>query len=152
MYPVFQILCVVQVWGMFAGLVSTYNTAEGKPVKSTAYEAVLLAVVPAATFLFHDLGLIRMTLIWGVLIFATYAVWMSILFRKERSFLPRMAGLKASVILVCVLGFALDRAMTRLFPASLDSHSRDRAEGWDVQRPIPGLPPPFPLGFPAPPA
>lgn len=120
MYPVFQILCVVQVWGMFAGFISTYNTAEGKPAKTTAYEAVLLALVPAATFLFRDLDLIRVTLIWGALIFLTYAVWLSILFRKERSFLPRIAGLKASVILVCALGFVLDRAMMRLFPASLD--------------------------------
>ena|GEM_PF-3761809 len=120
MFPVFQVLCVVQVWGMFAGFISTYNTAEGKPTKTTAYELVLMALVPSATFLFHDLGLLRMTAIWGALIFSAYAIWLTILFRKDGSFLPRVAGLKISVVLVCALGFAADAAVRKAFPGLAD--------------------------------
>ena len=121
MFPLFQVLCVVQVWGMFAGFVSTFITADGKPYKSTVYEVAMIAVIPAVTYLWHGLPMVAMAAVWGVLSFAIYLVWLCVVFRKEPAFLGRIFMLMLQVIGVCSLGFAVDYALARAFALPHDS-------------------------------
>ncbi len=115
MFPLFEVLCLVQIWVVLAGIISTYNTARGKPLLSTRFELALALAVPSLTFIFRRAELIDLAWMWGSLYFVVYLVWISILFREEGKFLKDVLRLKVVVAGVCALGFLVDGLLMDAF-------------------------------------
>jgi O-antigen/teichoic acid export membrane protein len=120
MFPIFEVLCLVQMWNVLASIVSIYNTAQGKPSTSTWFEAAMVIIVPAATFLFRSLDLLQLAHLWSALGAAVFFVWFAWQFRSETVFLRRFAGPLISVILICAALFCIDKLVEPLAPVAMD--------------------------------
>ncbi len=115
MFPLFEVLCLVQVWVVLASIIATYNIARGKPLLTTRYELALALALPALTFIFRRSDLIDLAWLWGALYLGAYIGWILILFREEKKFLRDLIGLKLTVISVCAAGFAVDGLLVQGF-------------------------------------
>jgi teichuronic acid exporter len=120
MFPLFEALCLVQLWNVLASIVSIYNTAQGKPGRSTWFEAGMALAVPAATFAFRRLDLLHLAHVWSVLGAAVFFAWFIWQFRAEPAFIRRFTGQALSAVLVCAALFCADRLIAPLasFPAA----------------------------------
>jgi hypothetical protein len=120
MFPIFEVLCLVQMWNVLASVVSIYNTAQGKPSRSTWFEVAMAVTVPAATFAFRSMDLLQLAHIWSALGAAVFFAWFAWQFRSETVFLRRFAGPMASVILICGALFCIDKLIAPLAPVAMD--------------------------------
>lgn len=120
MFPIFEVLCLVQMWNVLASIVSIYNTAQGKPSRSTWFEVAMAVVVPAATFAFRSLDLLQLAHLWSALGAAVFFIWFAWQFRSEGVFLRRAAGPFISVILICAALFCIDKLVAPLAPVAMD--------------------------------
>lgn len=111
MFPLFEVLCLVQMWNVLASIVSIYNTAQGRPSRSTWFELAMAIVIPGATFAFRSLNLFHLAHLWSVLGAAVFLAWFAWQFRSERIFLRRFLGQLLSMTLVCAALFCLDKAV-----------------------------------------
>jgi O-antigen/teichoic acid export membrane protein len=120
MFPIFEVLCLVQMWSVLASIVSIYNTAQGKPSRSTWFEVAMAVIVPAATFLFRKVDLLHLAHLWSALGATVFFVWFFWQFRSEGEFLRRFAGPLVSVILICAALFCIDKLVAPLAPVAMD--------------------------------
>jgi O-antigen/teichoic acid export membrane protein len=109
MFPLFEVLCLVQMWNVLASIVSIYNTAQGKPLRSTWFELAMAIIIPGATFAFRSLDLFHLAHLWSALGAAIFFAWFAWQFRAEGVFLRRFLGQLASVVLICGMLFCLDK-------------------------------------------
>ena len=114
MFPLFEALCLVQLWTVLASIVSIYNTAQGRPGRSTWYEAGMAVVIPAATFLCRHMDLMRLAQLWTALGAAVFLAWFAWQFRRERALVRGFLGQMAAAALVCGALFALDALASRI--------------------------------------
>jgi O-antigen/teichoic acid export membrane protein len=120
MFPIFEVLCLVQMWNVLASIVSIYNTAQGRPSRSTWFEAGMAVIVPAATFAFRSMDLLHLAHLWSALGATVFFVWFAWQFRSEGVFLRRCAGPLLSVILICAALFCIDKLISPFAPAAMD--------------------------------
>lgn len=108
MFPIFQVLCLVQMWNVLASIVSIYNTAQGKPGRSTWFELAMALIIPSATFALRHLDLIRLAHVWSAIGGIVFLGWFALQFRKEGAFMGHFLGQALSVAAVCTGLFTLD--------------------------------------------
>ena len=111
MFPLFEALCLVQMWTVLASIVSIYNTAQGRPGRSTWYEAAMALTIPAATFAFRRMDLLHLAHLWSALGGLVFIGWFAWQFRRERGLVAGFGGQMLSVVAVCALLFLIDRLM-----------------------------------------
>jgi O-antigen/teichoic acid export membrane protein len=111
MFPLFEVLCLVQMWNVLASIVSIYNTAQSRPSRSTWFELSMALIVPAATLIFRSVDLFHLAHLWSAIGGAVFVVWFILQFRGEREFMRRFAGQVLSMALVCAALFCLDKAV-----------------------------------------
>jgi teichuronic acid exporter len=109
MFPLFEVLCLVQMWNVLASIVSIYNTAQGKPSRSTWFELAMAIIIPSATFAFRSLNLFHLAHLWSALGAAVFVAWFAWQFRSEKVFLRRFLGQLLSMVLVCTALFCVDK-------------------------------------------
>jgi hypothetical protein len=106
---------------VLASIVSIYNTAQGKPGRSTWYEGAMALCVPAATLLCLHLRLIQLAHVWsavGALVFFAWFAWQ---FRAEREFVRGFLGQAGASAAVCAALFALDTLAAPLLTGAGES-------------------------------
>jgi teichuronic acid exporter len=108
MFPLFEALCLVQMWTVLASIVAIYNTAQGKPSRSTWFDLSMALVVPCVTFALRHLPLIALAHVWASIGGILFAGWFVFLFRRAGAFLGRTFALAATVTAVCCALFAFD--------------------------------------------
>ncbi|MDB5103900.1 MAG: hypothetical protein JWP91_1589 [Fibrobacteres bacterium] len=108
MFPLFEVLCLVQMWNVLASIVSIYNTAQGKPSKSTWFELGMAIIVPGATFAFRYLDLFHLAHMWSGLGAVVFIGWFAWQFRTEGAFVRRFLGQLLSVVVICAALFCVD--------------------------------------------
>lgn len=113
MFPLFEALCLVQLWTVLASIVSIYNTAQGRPGRSTWYEAGMALAIPAATFACRHMDLMRLAHLWTAIGAAVFLGWFVAQFRTERALVRAFLGQMAAAGLVCGGLFALDMLVAR---------------------------------------
>jgi O-antigen/teichoic acid export membrane protein len=119
MFPLFEVLCLVQMWNVLASIVSIYNTAQGRPSRSTWFEVGMAVVIPAATFLFRSMDLLHLAHLWSALGAAVFFAWFAWQFRGETAFLRRFGAQLSTVVLVCGALFCVDRLVEPFAPVYL---------------------------------
>jgi O-antigen/teichoic acid export membrane protein len=118
MFPLFQVLCLVQLWNVLSSIVSIYNTAQGRPVRSTWFDLPMALLIPAATWLLRSADLRLMALVWSALGAGVFLLWFLLLFRREARFIGGFLGSLAAVAAVCAAAFLVDSlAASRFLPA-----------------------------------
>ena len=121
MFPLFEVLCLVQLWTVLASIVSIYNTAQGKPGRSTWFEGAMALCIPAATLICLHMELIQLAHVWSAVGAAVFLAWFLWQFRGERDFVRGFLGEGLSVVLVCGGLFALDVAAAALLDPAAGS-------------------------------
>jgi O-antigen/teichoic acid export membrane protein len=133
MFPIFQVLCLVQLWNVLASIISIYNTAQGKPVRSTWFELAMALIIPGATFIFRRLDLVPLAHIWSALGAVVFMAWFAIQFHREGLFLRHFLGRMLAVTAVCGGLFAVDAFFlsgTARFGAHAHAHVLAAAPAW----------------------
>lgn len=120
MFPLFQALCLVQLWNVLSSIVGIYNTAQGRPSRSTWFDFAMALCVPALTFAFRSSGLVFMAQLWSATGALVFLGWFLILFRREGRFTGGFLFTLLTVALACGAVFILDAA---LFSRTLPPHS-----------------------------
>jgi len=108
MFPLFEALCLVQLWTVLASIVSIYNTAQGKPGRSTWYEGAMALAIPAVTLACLHFELIQLAHIWSAVGAAVFLIWFLWQFRGEPAFVRGFLGQAFSAIAVSGALFGLD--------------------------------------------
>ncbi len=108
MFPLFEALCLVQLWTVLASIVSIYNTAQGKPGRSTWYEGAMALCIPIATLACLHYRLIQLAHIWSAVGAGVFFIWFVWQFRGERALVRGFMGQVFSAIGVSGALFALD--------------------------------------------
>jgi teichuronic acid exporter len=108
MFPIFEVLCLVQMWNVLASIVAIYNTAQGKPVRSTWFDLSMALVIPAVTFALRHLEITRLALVWAAVGGSMFFGWFALLFHREGKFMARYYTLTLTVALVCASVFVFD--------------------------------------------
>jgi O-antigen/teichoic acid export membrane protein len=119
MFPIFEVLCLVQMWNVLASIVSIYNTAQGKPSRSTWFEVAMAVVIPGATYAFRHMNLFHLAHLWSVLGAVVFFAWFVWQFRTEPAFLRRFVGQWISVVLICGSLFCVDNLIAPFGSAHL---------------------------------
>jgi O-antigen/teichoic acid export membrane protein len=119
MFPLFEVLCLVQMWNVLASIVSIYNTAQSRPSRSTWFELSMALIVPAATLIFRSVDLFHLAHLWSAIGGSVFLAWFILQFRGEREFMRRFAGQVLSMALVCAALFCLDKAVAPFAAAHL---------------------------------
>lgn len=118
MFPLFQALCLVQLWSVLSSIISIYNTAQGRPARSTWFDLPMALLVPATTWFLRSEDLLSMAHAWTAVGAAVFMAWFLFLFRREIRFIGGFLGSLAAVTAVCGGAFLIDAlAAPRLFPA-----------------------------------
>jgi teichuronic acid exporter len=110
MFPLFEALCLVQLWTVLASIVSIYNTAQGKPGRSTWFEGTMALLIPAVTLIGLHLELIQLAHIWSAVGATVFLAWFLWQFRGEPALARGFLGQALSAILVSGGLFAVDYA------------------------------------------
>ncbi|MDB5047982.1 MAG: hypothetical protein JWO30_1053 [Fibrobacteres bacterium] len=119
MFPLFEVLCLVQMWNVLASIVSIYNTAQGKPSRSTWFELAMAIIVPSATFAFRSMNLFNLAHLWSALGASVFVAWFAWQFRSERIFLRRFLGQLLSMVLICAALFCVDKMVAPFATAAM---------------------------------
>lgn len=119
MFPLFEVLCLVQMWNVLASIVSIYNTAQGKPSRSTWFELAMAIIVPSATFAFRSMNLFNLAHLWSALGASVFVAWFAWQFRSERVFLRRFLGQLLSMVLICAALFCVDKMVAPFATAAM---------------------------------
>jgi O-antigen/teichoic acid export membrane protein len=118
MFPLFEALCLVQLWTVLASIVSIYNTAQGKPGRSTWYEGAMAMCIPIATLVCLRLELIQLAHVWSAVGAGVFLLWFLWQFRGEPAFVRGFLGQALSAIGVSGALFALDYAASAHLPGA----------------------------------
>jgi teichuronic acid exporter len=117
MFPLFQALCLVQLWSVLSSIVSIYNTAQGRPSRSTWFDLPMALLIPLATWFLRASDLLTMAHVWSALGAAVFLLWFVFLFRREGRFIGGFLGALVSVTAVCGGVFVLDAlSASRVLP------------------------------------
>jgi O-antigen/teichoic acid export membrane protein len=108
MFPLFEALCLVQLWTVLASIVSIYNTAQGKPGRSTWYEGAMAICIPIATLACLHFRLIQLAHIWSAVGAGVFFLWFIWQFRTESALVKGFLGQVFSAIGVSGALFVLD--------------------------------------------
>ena len=108
MFPLFQVLCLVQLWNVLSSIVAIYNTAQGRPVRSMWFDLAMAALVPGITFVLRasDLGLLAH--VWSAVGAAVFLAWFAVLFRGHSRFIGGFLSTFFGVAMACGAAFLLD--------------------------------------------
>jgi PST family polysaccharide transporter len=109
MFPLFEVLCLVQMWNVLASIVSIYNTAQGRPSRSTWFEVSMAIIIPSATFAFRRMNLFHLAHLWSALGASVFLIWFAWQFHSHGAFLRRFLGQLASMLAICAALFFADR-------------------------------------------
>lgn len=108
MFPLFEVLCLVQLWTVLSSIVAIYNTAQGRPVRSTWYDLAMALLIPGATFALRSADLGLLAHVWSAIGGLAFAAWFALLFRRELGFAGRFLSRFAAVAAACAAIFLLD--------------------------------------------
>lgn len=108
MFPLFQALCLVQMWTVLASIVAIYNTAQGRPARSTWFDLSMAVVIPTVTFTLRHLSLLDLAHVWSAVGGAIFLGWFALLFRREGAFLASHLTLALVVTALCAALFLVD--------------------------------------------
>jgi PST family polysaccharide transporter len=108
MFPLFQVLCLVQLWTVLSSIVAIYNTAQGRPGRSTAYDLAMALLVPGLTFLLRAEDLRFLAHVWSAVGAAVFLAWFAFLFRGEGAFLRGFTGCLLGAAAACGTAFLFD--------------------------------------------
>jgi O-antigen/teichoic acid export membrane protein len=111
MFPLFEVLCLVQMWTVLASIVSIYNTAQGKPGRSTWFEGAMALLIPAVTLACLHQDLVQLAHIWSAVGGCVFLIWFLWQFRGERALARGFLGQMLSATLVSGGLFALDHVV-----------------------------------------
>jgi O-antigen/teichoic acid export membrane protein len=118
MFPLFEALCLVQLWTVLASIVAIYNTAQGRPGRSTWFDGAMAVCIPTATLFCLDLDLVRLAHLWASVGAAVFLIWFAWQFRRHRGFARRFLGQASAAALACGSLFALDDLAVGRFPST----------------------------------
>lgn len=127
MFPLFEALCLVQLWTVLASIVSIYNTAQGKPGRSTWYEGAMALAIPAVTLACLHFELIQLAHIWSAVGAAVFLAWFLWQFRGEPAFVRGFLGQALSAIAVSGALFGLDHVASGFLQPMADA---GKEEAW----------------------
>jgi hypothetical protein len=88
--------------------VSIYNTAQGKPGRSTWFEGAMALLIPAVTLICLHQELVQLAHIWSAVGGCVFLIWFLWQFRGEPALARGFLGQVASVVLVSGGLFAVD--------------------------------------------
>jgi O-antigen/teichoic acid export membrane protein len=108
MFPLFQILCLVQLWTVLASIVSIFNTAQGRPERSTGYDLAMALLIPGLTFLFRSEDLGMLARLWSAVGAAVFLAWFAFLFRGQGRFISGFLRQLLGAAAACGALFLLD--------------------------------------------
>ena len=118
MFPLFQVLCLVHLWNVLSSIVGIYNTAQGRPSRSTWFDLIMAMCIPALTFFlrFHDLHFLAH--LWSAVGGVVFLGWFMVLFRGENRFIGGFVSAMLAVSVTCGGAFILDAALlSHVLPA-----------------------------------
>lgn len=111
MFPLFQVICLVQLWNVLSSIVAIYNTAQGRPVRSTWFDLAMAVCIPGITLLLRAADLRFLAYVWTATGAVVFLLWFVLLFRKRMRFAGAFLSTLLGVALACGTGFLLDAAL-----------------------------------------
>lgn len=117
MFPLFQVLCLVQLWNVLSSIVSIYNTAQGRPSRSTWFDLTMALCIPTLTFMLRSSDLGFLAHLWSATGAVVFLGWFLILFRREGRFIGGFLSSLLMVSLACGAVFILDAALLSRTPS-----------------------------------